>query len=317
MNLEGMNPLIALLLVVTAANLALALFVLWHKPRAEVNRVFALTALSIAGWTFTNALFQWTSSVAVATQAAAFSYLSAVLLGASFLHFSWIFPLRSFAAGHRTLPLKAFLWTLALLIGLLSFAPGTVIESVNLSGNRFIATSGGITAIALFMVVAAAWAFGRLLRQHRGLHGEARAQSRYVLAGSAFTAALGLLCNLLLPLQGNYALVWLGPASSLCFVGFVVYAIVAQRLFDIRVIIQRTLLYSMLLAGITAGYSAVEHVLTQALQNAAGDSPYAWLANIGGAIVVGFAVAPVRQWLEEYLDELLFKHKAKRHKTKP
>ncbi len=309
----GMNLVFALLLAVTLANLALALFVLWNKPKAEVNRVFALTALSVAGWTFTNALFQRTSSLTVAFQAAAFSYLSAVLLGASFLHFSWIFPLRSFEMQRQAARYKAVLWIAALLLGLSSFIPGWMIGSVSISGNRSISTQFGIYGIAFFMFATSAWAFGRLLRQHKQLHGQTRTQSLYVLTGSALTAITGLICNLLLPITGNYALVWVGPTSSLLFVGFIVYAIIAGHLFDIRIIIKRTLLYSFLLAGIAAGYSGVEHLLTRALQQAAAGSPYAWLANVGGAIIVSFCVAPLRKWIERWLDQLLFGHRHRRH----
>jgi hypothetical protein len=140
-----------------------------------------------------------------------------------------------------------------------------MIESVSISGNRSISTNAGIYGIATFMFVTSAWAFDRLLRQHKQLHSQTRSESLYVLTGSALTASIGLLCNLLLPLTDNYSLVWVGPASSLFFVGFIVYTIIAGHLFDIRVIIKRTLLYSMLLGGITAGYSAVEHVLTEDL----------------------------------------------------
>ena len=307
-SVEGMNTVFLLLLIVTAANLVLALFVLWHHPKVEVNRVFALTALSVAGWTFTNAIFQQTASVATATQAAAFSYLSAVMLGASFLHFAWIFPRRTAvsAAG------KSILWGIAILVGLLSFVPGLVIQTVDISGNRSIVTSAGVSAIAVFMLVTSLWAFGSLLRQHTRLRGIARAQSGYVLTGSALTAVIGLICNLLLPLLGNYSLVWLGPTASLFFVGFIVYSIIAQHLFDIRIIIKRTLVYTILLTAIGAGYSIVETGLTEALRHAVQGFP-PWLANVGGAIAVSLCVAPVRDWLEGRLDDLLLGHRHKGH----
>ncbi|MBV9469096.1 MAG: hypothetical protein JOZ57_07605, partial [Abitibacteriaceae bacterium] len=124
-----MNAVFALLLAVAVANLVLALLVLLYKPGAEVNRVFGVTALSVAGWTITNALFQSTPSVAVAVQTAAFSYLSAVILGASFLHFSWIFPRRSETADGQAVLYKPLLWIIALLVGLLPFLPDAVIRA--------------------------------------------------------------------------------------------------------------------------------------------------------------------------------------------
>lgn len=307
-----MNAVFILLLLVTLTNLLLVMLVLWYRHRAEVNRVFGLTAFAVAGWTLTNALFQSTHSVATATQAAAFSYLSAIVLGASFLHFSWVFPRRS----NITSSGKAGLWIITALVGTLPFLPGVVIRAVDITGNRAILTHFGIYAIAAFMIVTSGWAFGNFVRGFRYLHGLARSQTHYVLAGAALTAIIGLICNLLLPLLGNYALVWLGPTSSLFFVAFSVYAIVAHHLFDIRIIIKRTVLYTLLLAGIGAGYSIIESMLSDTLKHAADGSQYAWLANIGGAIAVSFCVAPVRQWLEEYLDRLLFRSRHKARHTR-
>lgn len=314
-----MDTVYLILLVVTLANLALAGFVLWHNPQAETNRVFALTALSAALWTFTNAVFLHTGSVAVAIASSQFSYFAAATLGASFLHFAWVFPLR------RNIPVtgKAFLWMTAIAIGLLSFLPGVVIRSVNLSGSHSLETTIGVYAVAFFMLAATLWAFGTFAWHHSALHRVAREQSRWVLTGSALTASIGLACNLFLPLMGHYTLVWLGPVSTLFFVGFSIYAIVAHHLFDIRLIIKRTLVYSLLVAAIGAGYSGIEHLLTQTLQEATQNSQYSWLASIAGALVVSLLAAPLRHWLEKQLSRVIYhrephgKKRHSRHKSTP
>jgi hypothetical protein len=297
-----MDTVFVTLLLVTFANLILAGFVLWHNPKAETNRVFALTAVSAAIWTLTNALFQFFDSIEIVTMAAQFSYLAAIVLGASFLHFSWIFPLQR----KITTRSKQWLWITAFLIGLLSFVPDLVIHEVYLSGGRSIETAPGIYLIAAFMIVTSLWAFGTFAWHHGSLHRVAREQSRWVLVGSALTAGIGLVCNLFLPLLGNYSLVWLGPVSTLFFVGFSIYAIVAHHLFDIRLIIKKTLVYSLLIAAIGAGYSVVEHGLTQFLQQELQNSSYAWLANIGGALVVSLFAAPLRHWLEKQLSRVIY-----------
>jgi hypothetical protein len=301
---ERMDVVFLLLSLVALANLALALFVLRHNPKIETNRVFALTALSASVWAITNALFQFVASSEIVALAAQFSYLSAIVLGASFLHFAWIFP------RHRRISnsVKYWLWSVALVVGLLSFVPGTVIRSIDLSGHRSIETAPGVYLIAAFMVVSSLWAFSTFAWHHSSLHRVAREQSRWVLTGSALTASIGLVCNLFLPLLGNYSLVWLGPVSTLFFVGFSIYAIVAHRLFDIRLIIKKTLVYSLLVAAIGAGYSGVEHGLTEVLQQSLQNSSYAWIANIGGALVVSLFAAPLRHWLEKQLSRVIYHH---------
>jgi hypothetical protein len=306
---EAMNAVVIVLLLVALANFTLAGFVLWHNLRAETNRVFALTALSAALWTFTNAVFLQTGSIAVATIASQFSYLAAAVLGASFLHFAWVFPL------YRNVSVvgKTFLWMTAVAVSLLSFVPGAVIRSVNLSGSHSLETTTGVYAIAFFMLATTFWAFGTFARHHSSLHRVAREQSRWVLTGSALTAGIGLTCNLFLPLLGHYALVWLGPVSTLYFIGFSIYAIVAHHLFDIRLIIKRTLVYSLLVAAIGAGYSGIEHLLTQTLQEATQNSQYSWLASIAGALVVSLLAAPLRHWLEKQLSRIIYHHEPGYH----
>jgi uncharacterized protein YacL len=311
---EAMDAVFTILLLVTLANFTLAGFVLWHKSQAETNRVFALTALSAALWTFTNALFLHTNSIAVATAASQFSYLAAAILGASFLHFAWVFPLRR----NISVAGKFSLWMTAAAIGLLSFVPGAVIRSVDLASNHSLETTTGVYAITLFMLITTLWAFGTFAWRHTALHRVAREQSRWVLTGSALTASIGLTCNLFLPLLGHYVLVWLGPVSTLFFVGFSIYAIVAHHLFDIRLIIKRTLVYSLLVAAIGAGYSGIEHLLTQTLQEATQNSQYSWLASIAGALVVSLFAAPLRHWLEKQLSRIIYhrEHNEKKHPSR-
>ena len=86
---------VLILLAVTLANAALSTLVFLRKPKALVNRLFALTALSAAGWTGTNALFQAANSVGVAMLAAQASSAASLLMSASFLHCSWVYPLRT------------------------------------------------------------------------------------------------------------------------------------------------------------------------------------------------------------------------------
>lgn len=299
----------ALLILVTALNLLLAVFVLVRAPRSEVNRVFAVTAFSVSLWTLTNALFQITDSVAAATLWAQISYVSALLIAASFLHFAWTYPQRSSLVPHA----KLGLWGATFLTSALPFVPHLVIRSIELGNDRGIQTNAGIYAIAFFMMVTSTWAFKDFYGSYRTHRSIAREQLQYVLFGTALTAICGLTFNLFLPLFDYYAFVWAGPASSVFFVGFTVYAIVAKRLFDIRVVIKRTLVYSLLLTLVAGGYSGVEYVLTESLKRYAGSGTNPIVSNIGGAIVVSLLVSPVRQWLERKIDQLLFGRRHRRH----
>lgn len=287
---------------VTLANAALAALVFLHKPKSLVNRLFALTSLAAAGWTGTNAFFQYTESVAAATLTAQISSVCALVMSASFLHFAWVYPLRTPIERSRVY----FLWTITLLLSLLSLWPGAVDRSVDLEGTHRIVTAPGFYAVALFLFSTVLSAFWLFIRHLRTLHRTLRDQALYVLTGAGVTALFGIIFNLILPLFGDYRLVWLGPSCSLFFVGGTVYSIIAHHLFDIRLIIKRTVLYSLLLAGISAGYSGVEYLLTELLNSASPSATSPMATHIVGAIVVSLCVNPVRKWLERKIHRLLY-----------
>lgn len=297
-----MTPAVIILFAATFANLALAGFIWAKQPRQEVNRIFALTAGCVALWTLTNALFQVTPSVKGAVLWAGLSYASALLLSTSVLHFSWVFPLR--AADTRS---KYLLWLAALALSVLSAWPGLVIDSVELADERRIVTTGWLYVLAAFLFGTLGRAFMLLWKSYVRSRGEARNQMRYVLLGMALTAACGLSANLLLPLWGDYRLVWLGPTSSLFFVSLTVYAIVTQRLFDIRLLLKRTLVYTLLLGGLIALYSAGVLFLTGLFEriDLLRLSPFA--ISLLSALGIGFGVEPLRRGLEQATDGFLFR----------
>lgn len=61
--MDGMDAVVIVLYGVALVNFGLGLFVCAHNPKQETNRVFAITCVSIALWTLTNALFQTTPSI--------------------------------------------------------------------------------------------------------------------------------------------------------------------------------------------------------------------------------------------------------------
>lgn len=291
------------LLVVAVVNMALAL-VAFRASAKEANRVFALTAASVALWTLTNALFRGATSPETALLWAQLSYGAALLTAASFLHFACVYPAYArrhvFSFVHRRL-----LYVVALSIAALTFYPGAVIQGIDLEKGRIL-TSSGVYLIALFLLASSAWAFGLFWRSQSKLEGKARAQARYVLYGSALTAVFGLSFNLLLPLAGNYHWVWLGPLSSLFFVGFCVYSIVTARLFDVRLLIRRTLVYSVLLAALAGAFAALEKGLEHLLSPFLGrDNSFS--TDLVAALLVGFAVDPLKRRLHRFVTGRLFR----------
>jgi hypothetical protein len=294
---------------VSLANAALAALVLVNRPRAYVNRLFALTALSAAAWAGTNALFQWTDSPDFALSVAQASSVSALLMGASFLHFAWVYPVSAaHLQGTNSIHRRRLylLWLSAGLLCLLSLWPGGVDRAVEMAPVRRLHTAPGFYLVALFLCLASMAAFSSFVRRTLSLHGTLRQQALWVLSGTGLTAIFGIVFNLLFPLWGDYRFVWVGPSCSLFFVGATVYSIIAHHLFDVRLVVKKAAVYSLLLALLSAGYSAVQYLATRLLESAAPGASDSLAAHVMGAVLVSLFVKPVREWLEKRIHRLLY-----------
>ena len=63
-----------------------------------------------------------------------------------------------------------------------------------------------------------------------------RDQIKYLFIGTFLASFLGMLTNLILPWMGYFTLNWLGNILTIFFVGFILYAILKYRLFNVKII---------------------------------------------------------------------------------
>ena len=82
-----------ILLIVALLNLSLGILVFFKNKKDKINIYYAFTAWSTAGWAFGLAMFYMISDLNIALLwYELVAYVSAALIGASFLSFSFVFP---------------------------------------------------------------------------------------------------------------------------------------------------------------------------------------------------------------------------------
>jgi hypothetical protein len=115
-----------------------------------------------------------------------------------------------------------------------------------------------VTLIGYF-IAACIFLIKRFL-QSRGLK---KTQLKFFIAGIIATFLFGALTNFVfLFLLQTSRFMFLGPTFSLVLVGFVTYAIIKHRLFDIRLVIARTVSWALLLTILEAFYVLVIFVIS-------------------------------------------------------
>ncbi|MCK5211193.1 HAMP domain-containing histidine kinase [Candidatus Parcubacteria bacterium] len=135
-----------------------------------------------------------------------------------------------------------------------------------------------------------------------------RLQIKYFVFGTVLSIFIGALTNIVLPFAFNiYKLQLLGPLGLFFFFGFTTYAIVKHQLMDIRVIIQRGMIYSALLAVIVGVYIFFVFVLGFFFQQSS-DTTVLFAAGL--SVVLGiYGVPHLEKVFCKATDKIFFKNK--------
>lgn len=132
-------------------------------------------------------------------------------------------------------------------------------------------------------------------------------QAKYALWGVSLFIGPAILTNAILPLWfGFYKLDSLGPVFSIIMVGVISYAIIRHQLLDIKIVMQRGLIYSTLLAIVIAIYVSLVFVFEYLFHGVNSDTT---ITSAGITTIIGvFGVPPLKQYFKKITDKIFFKN---------
>ncbi len=302
---------LVIFLVTTIINVALGALVVvrqYHNLKKPVYASFIAAIFFIVLWTLFNYLADTTSAYD-----AALFYTRATVPTAFFMFyfayvFATFFPVKTNKSNTATYAYLIF----GFIITALSPTP-SIIKNIIIDPKIGIA---GVENTLLFLPVVISY-FGMLghaiYKLSKKLKNESvtavqKAQIRYTILGWTLFLLAALSVSAVLPLLlGNATLSKLGPLSSVIMVGFATYAIVKHRFLDIRIIIQRGLIYTVLAVFIAGVYVVVLQFFGYLLHT---------VTNIGNVIsatitmLIGiWLVRPLEEFFQRITDPIFFKHK--------
>lgn len=154
----------------------------------------------------------------------------------------------------RSFPMNAKLpvaWWLPLVVGYLSVAlpvvfmhsfvtQGLVYQSW---GKQIILNKADYLLYSVYLLTGLTLGLLHTFFKARHLKGAARLQAQFFFVGFLLTSIFGVLFNLILPWFGNYRLIWSGPLFTSAFMITVGYSIIRHRMFDVRLIVARSITY--------------------------------------------------------------------------
>ena len=293
---------VALLFITTLLNLGLALTIFIRSRRNPVNVFYNLIVLSVAWWAFLYGMLEASTKPNDALVWYYLTYVAGSLIASFFFYFSFVFP-----SQERPFTILDHLMASGFPVVLLYLLadPQILIREITLEPWGWSAVLGkpAFWVYSLWLSLLMGRAFVHLYQKYLRAVGRPKMQLRYVLFGTAISTLFGSIFNLVLPGMGNTRWIWLGPLFSIILVGSTAYAIVKHRLMDIRVIVNRAIVYSIFLIVTLALYTMV--VLTS--QQFFKDNTGVVASLLIGSVLIALGLEPLRKFIQKTTDHIFFK----------
>ena len=287
-----------------ALSIILGLFALPQVKRVAASRFFFLTTLGTALWSFGISIFISTKSQDVLVTVAAVYYIAAALIALAAILLG--FTLYAKRSPSRIALLLVSLPFIALSIFL-------VIDPHILITNPTISTSNSVELIpstyVIYMVYFSVYYLAGLsfmLAAYWKATASGRERLGYLFWAYLVAGSVGMWFNLLLPGFGNYQLIWAGPLGLLLFVPIVYIAIIRHGLFDIRLVLSRTVTYALLLAALTLIYVGIVTLISKLIIPAYADANGDYVA-IFSTLVLVLLFQPIKRFFDSVTNSLFFR----------
>lgn len=247
--MKSMSVLTISLIISCIATISLAIgFFVWlHYPRRRLHQTFLFIMTGIAIWSGGFVLMLVTGFPSFFDETTLFGGL---IIAYGFFLLSYFFPQERtqgiyFWVGFSVFCVNTILVFLGLFISDVVI-DGLQVEPINTEWFPFYA--GSLVLFVLSALIRLGIRYKQSLYQDKQKIG-------YFFFGTLSFLCTALLFDGILPALGIYDFNVIGFISPLIFVGFLAYAIIRHRLMDIRIVIQRGLMYATLLFFILAGYT--------------------------------------------------------------
>ena len=235
----------------------LGLIVILNNPKNSINKAFLMFVSSLVGWLI--CLFIADIST-INTKALLF--VRSGLIFVSFmpfllLSFANIFPDDKPLIGKRILTMLSLVPTA---LALFAFSPSMVGSVEATSVGAEVKESGIIYSIfSIYLIIFILGSFLVLIRKKSKLSSVFKNQINIVILGITITAFVNIVTNILLVSRegaSQYGL-YFGIPSLIVFVSAVAYSIIRHKLFDIRLVVARTIGYILSIGVLALVYGVL------------------------------------------------------------
>lgn len=286
----------------------IALFVYLNNRKSISNRVFSLFLVSIAVWISSLAFADTSTSMPIVLAASKGAFASAALIFFLLVWLALVFPYENKNFGKKKL-VAVFMPVVLFVI----LAPTNLaVQSVAIKDYGADVVSGPLYDLfSVYAVLCLLLCIYLLIKSYNKAKGNAKIQLRLLIYGLGISAGIGIFTNVILVLFGISSLGFLGAPGVLVLAAATAYAIVKHKLFDIRLIVARSVTYllSIVTIGVTYGlltFSLVDQLLFGA---SSGASVTQNTVNTMLAVILAFTFQPIKGFFEKVTDKIFYRDK--------
>jgi len=303
-----MSIQLLIFIVIIVATLSLGALVLLRNPKNYTSQLFALLVVVLSVWMTASFFEDIASRATLATLFLRVDFGFGPIVGILFYEFTNNLIDAPIFKNRFVHGLIAGLALIAAALGAIVVLSVPTIHHTA-SGVQFDTTSWEIPYDIFVLLPFLFGVISLFIRNHRA-KGREKSQTRIIMTGLTIWVTLALLANLVLPSVFNIpTLSRIGIYGAIFYIGFTAYAIVKHRLFDIRLVVARTLAYTLLLVTLTGLYVAGAFgITTLAFSNqkiATGQE----VVFVVLAIILAFTFQPLRRFFERITDKIFFRDK--------
>lgn len=288
---------------IAVSSIIIGFIVLKKKPKSATHISFAVFCASLALWPIVNYL-----AITVENSTMILFWMRAVMLFAVIQSISFFLFIHTFPDGKIQLKKSIFLILLlaGVITAVISLSPLLFSDATfNDQGNRLPVVQPGIWLFLIVTIGSLLSAFYILINKTKRAVGIVKMQLRFILVGALLMFCLVLLFNLVLVIFFRISIfVGAAPMFVLPFTTAVYYAITRYRLMDIRLVIKKSLAYTLGFGSMLGMYAIIILVIQRTLIEK-NDWDFT-TAMIVTALIIAVSAEPLRRFVVNAVNKLFY-----------
>ncbi len=252
--------LLNLIFIIILIPLALlGVLVIRDKPKEKANGIFFVLVISIILWL----IFNYLENAPLGLKWNDLFLRLDFALGPFLTYFFLVFAL-NFPKSRKYRYFTKIISLPALFFAFFSLFTPYIIRDVRLINNQLFFELGSLFfADVAFTLIYFGSGFFKWILDFRTLKADRRSQLLYIFLGSLISVSITLVVNIFFQKSMDIRYFQLANFSVLFFIGFTSYAILKHHLFDIRIVIQRTILYALTFGLFITVYSCLIYLFNR------------------------------------------------------